>query len=173
MLSKKTQAKLIVIDSWINFYGLDENSTEDGSVAYDYMKSLIRKYNCSIIILHHQTKEAMRGQLNIFRGTMVFREQARTRIVMSKWNLPERKKISIEKCNYYSPKLIHFPILISMDKGVWTIEAMSGEFDDFEEQLEEEVENKSKKKKKNKNGSGKCINTIGGDDKWLQMPDDF
>jgi len=170
---KKTQAKLIVIDSWINFYGLDENSTEDGSVAYDYMKSLIRKYNCSIIILHHQTKEAMRGQLNIFRGTMVFREQARTRIVMSKWNLPERKKITIEKCNYYSPKLIHFPILISMDKGVWTIEAMSGEFDDFEEQLEEEVENKSKKKKKNKNGSGKCINTIGGDDKWLQMPDDF
>jgi len=170
---KKTQAKLIVIDSWINFYGLDENSTEDGSVAYDHMKSLIRQHNCSIIILHHQTKEAMRGQLNIFRGTMVFREQARTRIVMSKWNLPERKKISIEKCNYYSPKLIHFPILISMDKGVWTIEAMSGEFDDFEEQLEEEVENKSKKKKKNKNGSGKCINTIGGDDKWLQMPDDF
>jgi len=172
---KKTQAKLIVIDSWINFYGLDENSTEDGSVAYDHMKSLIRQHNCSIIILHHQTKEAMRGQVNIFRGTMVFREQARTRIVMSKWNLSERKKITIEKCNYYSPKLIHFPILISMDKGVWTIEAMSGEFDDLEEQLEEEeVKNKKRKKqKKNGNGNGKkCINTV-GDEKWLEMPADF
>jgi len=164
---RKTNAKLVVLDSWINFYGLDENSTEDGSVAYDYMKSLIRKYNCSIIILHHQTKEAMRGQVNIFRGTMVFREQARARIVMSKWNLSERKKITIEKCNYYSPKLIHFPILISMDKGVWTIEAMSGEFDDLEEQLEEEeVKNKKRKKqKKNGNGNGKkCINTIGVDE---------
>ena len=164
---RKTNAKLVVLDSWINFYGLDENSTEDGSVAYDYMKSLIRKYNCSIIILHHQTKEAMRGQVNIFRGTMVFREQARARIVMSKWNLSERKKITIEKCNYYSPKLIHFPILISMDKGVWTIEAMSGEFDDLEEQLEEEEEKNKKRKKQKKNGNGngkKCINTIGVDE---------
>ena len=94
---------------------------------------------------------------------------------MSKWNLSERKKITIEKCNYYSPKLIHFPILISMDKGVWTIEAMSGEFDDLEEQLEEEeVKNKKRKKqKKNGNGNGKkCINTV-GDEKWLEMPADF
>jgi hypothetical protein len=170
---KKTQAKLVVLDSWINFYGLDENSTEDGAIAYDHIKSLIRKYNCSIIILHHQTKEAMRGQLNIFRGTMVFREQARTRIVMSKWNLPERKKITIEKCNYYSPKMIHFPILISMDKGVWTIEAMSGEFEDFEEQLETKLETKKESKKsKKKNGNGKCINTVGdeNDDFFNSLP---
>jgi hypothetical protein len=168
---KKTQAKLVVLDSWINFYGLDENSTEDGAIAYDHMKSLIRQHNCSIIILHHQTKEAMRGNVNIFRGTMVFREQARARIVMSKWNLPERKKISIEKSNYYSSKLIYFPILVSMSKGVWTIEAMANEFLDLDEEFETESVNKSKKKKKNENGK-KCINTV-GDEKWLEMLADF
>jgi len=164
---KKTQAKLVIIDSWVNFYGLDENSTEDGIYAYDYLKGLIRQHDCSFLLIHHQTKEAMRSLTPLFRGTMVFREQARTRIVMSKWNLPERKKINIEKCNYYSSKLIHFPILISMDKGVWTIEAMSGEFLDLEEEFE--TENKSKKKKKNGN---ECINIV-GDEKWQQMPDDF
>jgi len=168
---KKTQAKLIVIDSWINFYGLDENSTENGAIAYDYLKCLIRQHDCSFLLIHHQTKDAMRSLTPMFRGTMVFREQARTRIVISSWSVPDKKKVSIEKSNYYSSILTHFPILISMSKGVWTIEAMSGEFLDLEEE-EEEIENKSKKKK-NKNGSGKCINTIGGDDKWLQMPDDF
>jgi KaiC/GvpD/RAD55 family RecA-like ATPase len=168
---QKTNAKLVVLDSWVNFYGLDENSTEDGIYAYDCLKGLIRKYDCSFILIHHQTKDAMKSLSPLFRGTMVFREQARARIVMSSWSVPDKKKVSIEKSNYYSSILTHFPILISMSKGVWTIEAMSGEFLDLEEE-EEEIENKSKKKK-NKNGSGKCINTIGGDDKWLQMPDDF
>lgn len=164
---QKTNAKLVVLDSWVNFYGLDENSTEDGIYAYDCLKGLIRKYDCSFILIHHQTKDAMKSLSPLFRGTMVFREQARARIVMSSWSVPDKKKISIEKSNYYSPKLIHFPILISMGKGVWTIEAMSGEFDDFEEQLEEEeVKNKKRKKqKKNGNGNGKkCINTIGVDE---------
>jgi len=168
---EKTKTKLIVLDSWINFFGLNENSTEDGIYAYDCLKSLIRQHDCSFILIHHQTKDAIRSLTPMFRGTMVFREQARTRIVMSKWNLSERKKISIEKSNYYSSKLIYFPILVSMSKGVWTIEAMANEFLDLDEEFETESVNKSKKKKKNENGK-KCINTV-GDEKWLEMPADF
>jgi 5S rRNA maturation endonuclease (ribonuclease M5) len=148
---KKTQAKLIILDSWINFYGLDENSTEDGSVAYDYMKSLIRQYGCSILIIHHQTKEAMRGNANIFRGTMVFREQARARIVMSKKN--GQKIIEIEKLNYPSELISKFPLSVELFNGVWKITGQ-------QVVIEEEY--------KNGNSSEKHINT-----KWLQIPDDF
>jgi len=159
---QKIQPKLVVLDSWANFYGLDENSTEDGIYAYDCLKGLIRLYDCSFLLLHHQTKDAMKSLTPLFRGTMVFREQARARIVISKWNLPDRKKVAIEKCNYYSTKLIHFPILVSMSKGVWMIEAMAGEFEDFEEQ-EEEIENKKRKKQKKNGNNGKCINTVGNE----------
>jgi KaiC/GvpD/RAD55 family RecA-like ATPase len=146
---KKTQAKLIVIDSWINFYGLDENSTEDGSVAYDYMKSLIRQHNCSIIILHHHTKEAMRGNVNIFRGTMVFREQARARIVMCKKN--GQKIVEIEKLNYPSDLISKFPIGIELHDGVWTV---IGQVVIYEE---EELTKEKRKYKNNWNGNHKSI----------------
>jgi len=146
---KKTQAKLVVIDSWINFYGLDENSTEDGAIAYDHMKSLIRQHNCSIIILHHQTKEAMRGQVNIFRGTMVFREQARTRIVISKKN--GQKIVEIEKLNYPSGLISKFPIGIELHDGVWTV---IGQVVIYEE---EELTKEKRKYKNNWNGNHKSI----------------
>ena len=148
---KKTQAKLIVLDSWINFYGLDENSTEDGSVAYDYMKFLIRQHNCSILLIHHQTKEAMRGQANIFRGTMVFREQARARIVMCKKY--GQKIVEIEKLNYPSELLTKFPISIEFSNGVW---ALSGQVVIYDE----EEENRKKKNRANGNGKKNFINRL-------------
>jgi KaiC/GvpD/RAD55 family RecA-like ATPase len=142
---KKTQAKLIVIDSWTNFYGLDENSTEDGSAAYDFIKSLIRQYGCSILIIHHQTKEAMRGNANIFRGTMVFREQARARIVITRRD--EQKIVAIEKLNYPSELISKFPVAIEIHHGAWTAVYKRGE-------------------------NGKPANTS-GDEKWLQKTDYF
>ena len=150
---KKTQAKLVVLDSWINFYGLDENSTEDGAIAYDHMKSLIRQHNCSTIILHHQTKEAMRGQLNIFRGTMVFREQARARIVISKKN--GQKIVEIEKLNYPSELISRFPIGIELHDGVW---AVIGQVVIYEEEEDSGKLTKEKRKYKNNwNGNHKSI----------------
>ncbi len=74
----------------IDFYDLDEKSTEDGAIAYDYLKSMIRKYNCSFLILHH-----------LF-ASLVFREQAKIRIVISSDAKNRVKKLEIEKSNYYS-----------------------------------------------------------------------
>jgi len=116
---QKTKAKLVVLDSWINFYGLDENSTEDGIYAYDCLKGLIRKYDCSFILIHHQTKDAMKSLSPLFRGTMVFREQSRTRIVMCKKH--GQKIVEIEKSNYYSDLLEVFPVSIELSNGVWTV----------------------------------------------------
>ena len=159
---EKTKAKLVVIDSWINFYGLDENSTEDGSAVYDYMKFLIRQHNCSILLIHHQTKEAMRGNANIFRGTMVFREQARARIVMSKKN--GQKIVEVEKLNYPSELISKFPISIEFSNGVW---AVTGQ----QVVIEEEYRNEKKKNGNGNGNNGKFINTI-ENEKWLEMPDD-
>ena len=145
---QKTNAKLVVLDSWVNFYGLDENSTEDGIYAYDCLKGLIRKYDCSFILIHHQTKDAMKSLSPLFRGTMVFREQARARIVMSKKN--GQKIVEIEKLNYPSELISRFPIGIELHDGVWTV---IGQVVIYEE---EENRNSNGKKK---NG-GKCINKL-------------
>jgi len=153
--------KLVVLDSFINFYGLDENKTEEAASFYDYIKQIIKRYGCSFIFLHHQTKEAMRGQVNIFRGSGVFREQARTRIVMCKKH--GQRIVEIEKSNYYSELLEVFPISIELSNGVWTVTGQKV----FIEEEERE------RKKKNGNGSEKSINILGVNEKWLEMPDDF
>jgi DNA primase len=157
--------KLVVLDSFVNFYGLDENKTEEAASFYDYIKQIIKKYGCSFIFLHHQTKEAMRGQVNIFRGSGVFREQARTRIVMCKKH--GQRIVEIEKSNYYSELLEVFPVSIELHDGVWTVTGQKVV-------IEEEYDGNGKKKNRNTNrNNGKCINTV-GDEKWLQMPaDDF
>jgi RecA-family ATPase len=116
-LIEKYQVKLVVLDSLINFFGLDENSTEDVIIFHEYLKSLIKKYDCSFLLVHHQTKETLKGRAGIFRGSEIFRDQARTRIVMS--NEDEYKKIEIEKSNYYSPLLDVFPIFLKFADGVW------------------------------------------------------
>jgi len=134
--------KLVVLDSFINFYGLDENKTEEAASFYDYIKQIIKKYGCSFIFLHHQTKEAMRGQISIFRGSGVFREQSRTRIVMAKKH--RQKIIEIEKSNYYSELLKLFPMSIEFRDGVWTV-------------IEQKVviDKEVNTKKSNRNGNGR------------------
>jgi len=157
---QKTNAKLVIIDSWINFYGVDENSTEDSSIVYDYLKSLIRNYGCSFAILHHQTKESMKGQANIFRGAMVFREQARTRIVLSKKN--GQKIIEIEESNYPSELIAKFPIGIEFHNGIWSVTNHIVIYDEEEE-----------KKKKGNGNNRKCINTLEVNEKWQHKPADY
>jgi len=137
--------KLVVLDSFINFYGLDENKTEEAASFYDYIKQIIKKYGCSFIFLHHQTKEAMRGQVNIFRGSGVFREQARTRIVMCKKH--GQRIVEIEKSNYYSELLEVFPISIELSNGVWTV---TGQKVFIEEEDDGNGSGKKNKKKKEK-----------------------
>ncbi len=93
---------LIVLDSLVNFYGLDENNSEHASIFLETLKMISKEYNCSFLLLHHQTKEAMRvGGEKLFRGSMVFREQSRARITLQriKGNV---KKLEIEKLNYFS-----------------------------------------------------------------------
>ena len=139
---EKTKAKIVVLDSWINFYGIDENNTEYGATAYDYLKCIIKACDCSFLVVHHQTKEAMRGQIGIFRGSGVFREQARTRIVMTKKH--EQRIVEVEKSNYYSELLTKFPISIELHNGVWTVTGQKVAIDG---------EN-GNGKKKNGNGNG-------------------
>jgi len=121
-LIEKYESKLVVFDSLVNFYGLDENSTEDAFIFYEFLKNLIKNYGCSVLLLHHQNKEAMKNGSSgagSFRGSSVFREQARTRITMSRVDNKNTKKIEIEKSNYHSDLLDEFPIFLKFVDGVW------------------------------------------------------
>ena len=106
---------IIFIDSLINFYGADENRSSHGRAFY----SLLLKLGATVIIMHHQNKAALNGgDLSAAsRGTMVFREQARTRLCLVTDRESKDKHIEIEKMNYAPTAGIK--ISISYDRGAW------------------------------------------------------
>ena len=117
---------LVIIDSLINFYGLDENNSSEAKRFYDLLTNWIKAYHCSFLLLHHQTKDSLRLSREddgIFRGSIVFREQARQRITYKNIKFEDggrtvtARKISIEKANYYSPLLEEFPIYLKWVEG--------------------------------------------------------
>jgi len=144
---------LVVLDSMINFFGLNENDSSEAIVFYEMLKKWIKTYSCSFLLLHHQTKEAIRSKEEdgIFRGSIVFREQARERITYRNIELENgmiARKISIEKANYYSPFIKDFPIHLRWDTGTHIYD------EEVIEQVKKQEENKKSFKganlKKNK-----------------------
>jgi RecA-family ATPase len=142
---------LVVLDSMVNFYGLNENDSSEASLFYEMLKEWIKIYNCSFLLLHHQNKESMKSKEDegTFRGSIVFREQARERITYRSIKLENgiiARKISIEKANYYSPFIKDFPIFLRWDMGTHIYDK---ELDEKMKQQEEEKKN-SKNEKKSK-----------------------
>ena len=140
-LIRETKAKLIVIDSLINWYGLNENSSDDAVYFYNFLKHLIRKYKLSFLILHHQSKGGLlkdSSKEDKFRGSGVFREQARARIVMRQLNSKEEKQfdnpkkvkaVEIEKLNKFSQLKEIFPLYVEFENGAWRIKRAKNEKD--------------------------------------------
>ena len=146
---------LVVLDSLINFYGLDENSSEDAMFFYDVLKGFMRKYQVSFLLLHHQNKEGMRAQADdviSFRGSGVLREQARSRIVYKNIKIDEStiaRKIILEKSNYYSVYRDKLPIYLKFQDGVHVYDK---KFELVAKRAEEEAKSKGKKNKKGNGG---------------------
>ena len=133
---------LTVIDSLINFYGLDENKSSDARRFYDFLTNLIKTYHCSFLLLHHQTKDSLRFRDDdgVLRGSIVFREQARQRLTYRSFKFEDNgrtvtaRKISIEKANYYSPLLDEFPKYLRWVDGIHVYDE---EFENKAKQQEE------------------------------------
>jgi len=152
---------LLILDSLVNFYGLDENSSEDAAFFYDVLKYFIRKYHVSFLILHHQNKEAMRVQSDdviSFRGSGVLREQARSRLVYKNIKITEKiiaKKIKVEKSNYYSKLkdelLTDGSIYLKFESGKHVYDKA---FELMARRTEEEAKQKGNKKKSKKGNEG-------------------
>lgn len=145
---------LVVLDSMVNFYGLNENDSSEASVFYEMLKEWIKTYNCSFLLLHHQNKESMKSEEGVFRGSIVFREQARERITYKSFKLENgmiARKISIEKANYYSPLTKDFPIYLRWDTGTHIYDEEL--IDEIKRQ--EEAKEKPKNEKKNKQKENK------------------
>jgi RecA-family ATPase len=141
---KKRRPILVVLDSLINFYGLNENDSTQANMFYDVIKKWIKTYKCSFLILHHQTKEALRAKEEdgTFRGSIVFREQARQRLTYRGIKMEKGKgiarKVSIEKANFFSPLLEDFPIYLRWTEGVHI----------YDEQYEKEAKKQEEDRKK-------------------------
>ena len=157
---------LVVLDSLINYFGLDENSSEDAAFFYDVLKYFIRKYQVTFLVLHHQNKEGMKAQSDdtiSFRGSGVLREQARSRLVYKNIKINETtfaRKIKLEKSNYYS-KLINElftegSIYLKFENGIHTYNKA---FELEAKKAEESMKNKGKK-----GNSKKKQEEIGDDD---------
>ena len=131
---------LVVIDSMINFYGLNENSSDDAIFFFESLKSLIRKYQTSFLLLHHQNKEGMKAQSDdvaSFRGSGTFREQARSRIIYKRIrinNSMNARKIILEKNNYYSNLSDSLPVYLRFENGKHIYDKR---FDEFVKRSEE------------------------------------
>jgi RecA-family ATPase len=147
---------LVVLDSLVNFYGLDENSSEDAMFFYDTIKSLIKTYGSSFLMLHHQNKEGMKSQADdtiSFRGSGVLREQARSRIIYKNVNLGEgmyAKKLILEKSNYFSRIKEMIPeegLYLKFDNGIHIYDRA---FAEEAKKKEEEAKQKGKKKDSSK-----------------------
>jgi len=142
----KYKPVLVIIDSLINFYGLEENSSSDAKRFYDLLTGWIKTYHCSFLLLHHQTKDSLRlrDDDGVFRGSIVFREQARQRLTYRSIKFEESgktitaKKISIEKANYHSPYLEEFPIYLRWSDGIHI----------YDEQFEKKAKAQEEAKKK-------------------------
>lgn len=140
-LLKHIKPSLVVLDSLANFYGLDENSTEHALKFIETLKLLTKDYDCSFLLLHHQTKEAMRqGGEKIFRGSGVFREQARCRFFIEKKS-ETVKKVTIEKLNIHTALKREFYVkLATVDENLEP--CLCFVETDFEEEQEEKQEKK-------------------------------
>jgi len=157
-LMAELQPVLVVLDSFINFYGLDENSSEDAMFFYDTIKSLAKSYGSAFLLLHHQNKEGMKTQGDdtiSFRGSGVLREQARSRLIYKNVNLGEgmyAKKLILEKSNYYSRIKEMIPdegLYLKFDNGIHIYDRA---FAEYAKEQEEKKKEKGKKKDNKSNG---------------------
>jgi RecA-family ATPase len=153
----KVKPVLVVLDSLVNFYGLDENASKEARFFMDALRGLTRKYKTSILLLHHQNKEGMRAEADdviSFRGSGVFREQARSRIIYKNVKLEDgviARKIILEKSNYYSKIKEMLPengLYLKFEGGVHVYDRG---FAEYAKEQEEKKKEKGKKKESNKN----------------------
>jgi len=156
----KVKPVLVVLDSLINFFELDENSSKEARRFMEFLRRLTRKHKTSFLLLHHQNKEGMRTQgddVISFRGSGVFREQSRARIIYKNVDLGEglyARKIILEKSNYYSKIKEMIPedgLYLKFEGGVHVYDR---NFAEYAKAKEEEKKTKGKKKENKSNGRG-------------------
>jgi len=145
---------LVVLDSLINFYGLNENDSDDAMFFYDVLKYLTIKYQTSFLLLHHQNKEGMRAHADdviSFRGSGVLREQARSRIIYKNVKIEDgviARKIMLEKSNYYSKLKDEIPetgLYLKFEGGIHKYDR---DFAEYAQRKEAEAKARQKGKKK-------------------------
>lgn len=72
---------LIVIDTLTKLMlGMDENSSKEAGVAWDFMDNLARYYGCLVLFIHHTGKDQSRGA----RGSILFNQNATVTLAMKR-----------------------------------------------------------------------------------------
>jgi len=91
---EKHKPKVVVLDSAIRFLVGKENESSDVAVFTNHLKSLMAKYNCTFIVLHHTTKSA-EAHLDAMRGSGEFGAFPRSILHISKSGHGQGAKFSL------------------------------------------------------------------------------
>jgi archaellum biogenesis ATPase FlaH len=100
---------LVVLDPLVYFYGGDENSTAEAIAFF----TLLRQLRTTVLLVHHQNKDAQKtGSIKTAaRGSIVFIDQARTRMVLGD------NQLQIAKINYRAP----YTLNLTFKSGIWSL----------------------------------------------------
>jgi len=107
---------LVVFDNMLHFYGLEYASTTHAAAFCHLLKTLIRNYGCSFLLVRHHPGEAKQGQAPVHGGDAVLRAQARARLVFQAQENRTRQ-LAIDKLSHGSPGRKIFPITVELTGG--------------------------------------------------------
>ena len=77
---EQTEAKLVIMDPQMSFYGGEENSNKDAQVWIDTLRHITERTGVTLLIVHHANKAAMNGNADggtAARGASAFRDGCR------------------------------------------------------------------------------------------------
>jgi len=100
----KRKPKLIVLDSLINFFGLDEKATRDVYVFLEHLVRIAELSDCSFLLVSHSSYAKNFSMLS-HTSININQEQ-------------DVKTISV-KTRSYSDLLSKFPISVKFENGIW------------------------------------------------------
>ena len=95
-LAELEKPDLIIIDSAVGFYDGKENDAGDASKFTDFLKLLMTKHNCTIIVLHHVTKGS-EANMDSLRGSGQFAAFARSILHITKYGHGRTAKYTMKQ----------------------------------------------------------------------------
>ncbi len=136
---KTVQPGLVILDSLIRYHNLDENKSSDMRLLATFFKSLVEKFNCAFLLLHHTRKTTPYGTTSdVVRGSTELRAFPDTILILKRIKGSTEMVIDIDKCrDSHQYNQTRFKIRLNTTE-LWTYEFL-GFTEEVESRLEDAI----------------------------------